>query len=90
MRAGKIQFYMRKDQVEKFNDIPNRYSSTSEVVINSENDTITIDGLPSNDEMVTGSEFFTLSPGDNTLEFAVSSWCAAPPTITVEYQERWL
>lgn len=90
MRAGKIQFYIRKDQVEKFNDIPNRYSPTSEVVINSENDTITIDGLPSNDEMVTGSEFFTLSPGDNTLEFAVSSWCAAPPTIMVEYQERWL
>lgn len=90
MRAGKVTFYIRKDQVEKFNDVPNRYSSGSEIAVNAESDTITIDGLPANDEIVTGSEFISLPPGDTKIEFAVSSWCTPVPTVTVEYRERWL
>lgn len=90
MQVGMHQFYMQKMNVEKWNDIPNRYAKGSEIVIDSETDTITNNGLPANDEMVKGSEFFILPPGKSKIEIATSSWCSPAPTVTVEYRERWL
>lgn len=81
----------RKLNVDKWKDEPNRYPNTSEVVVNCEEDSITVNGLPRNDEMVTGSAFYPLPPGETTdIEFYVSSWCKEPPEITVEYRKRWL
>ncbi len=91
MTVNKVgRFSATKHHVEKERDIPNRYQGNSEVVINCESDSITVRGLPRNDEMVTGSAFYPLSPGETDIEFYVSSWCKEPPEITVEYRKRWL
>ena len=79
-----------KLNVQNWKDDPNRYKAGSEIVIDTENDAITVDGLPRNDELVTGSEFFALPPGKTKVEFYASGWCKADPTISVEYRKRWL
>lgn len=85
---GKI--CVRKDNVNKWIGIPNRYGAGSQLVIDSETDTVTLNGLAANDEIVTGSEFPVLKPGANTIEVYPSSWVTTAPTVTVEYRERWL
>lgn len=88
MNVGKILGV--KNRVEKQRDVPNRYSAGSEVVVDCESDSITVRGLPRNEEMVTGSAFYPLPPGETDIEFYTSSWCKEPPEITVEYRKRWL
>lgn len=80
----------RKLNVDKWKDEPNRYPNTSEVVVNCEEDSITVNGLPRNEEMVTGSTFYPLPPGETDIEFYTSSWCHEQPEVTVEYRKRWL
>ena len=80
----------RKLNVDKWKDEPNRYPNTSEVVVNCEEDSITVNGLPRNEEMVTGSAFYPLPPGETDIEFYTSSWCHEQPEVTVEYRKRWL
>lgn len=88
--CGIGQYKGRKDNVNKIKDIPNRYSAGSEVVIDTESDTIKINGLPSNDEIVDGSTFAMLPIGGTDIEFYTSSWCKTLPTVSVEYRKRWL
>ena len=88
MNVGKILGV--KNRVEKQRDVPNRYSAGSEVVVDCESDSITVRGLPRNEEMVTGSTFYPLPPGETDIEFYTSSWCKELPEITVEYRKRWL
>lgn len=87
-RVGR--FYAKKLQVDKEEDAPNRYVEGSEIVIDCSADTIEIDGLPKNDELVTGSEFCALEPGTTTVEVYPSSWVTTMPTVTAEFYERWL
>ena len=84
------KFSATKNMVEQQKDIPNRYAAGSEVVVDTSDDSIMIDGLPHNDELVTGSEFAPLPVGTTAVEFYPSSWCTAAPTVTVEYRKRWL
>lgn len=80
----------QKSNVEKWKDVPNRYTAGSEVVVNTAADAITVNGLPRNDELVTGSVFAPLPPGETDVEFYPSSWCSANPTVAVEFKKRWL
>ena len=80
----------RKDYVNKLRDIPNRYAAGSEIVIDTESDSITVDGLPANDELVDGSEFSVFPVGETDIEFYTSSWCKSLPMVSVEYRKRWL
>jgi predicted phage tail component-like protein len=81
---------IRNDSAESIRDVPNRYGTGSEVVIDTESATIYVNGLPANNELVNGSTFVALKPGQNKIEFYNSSWAKSPPEITVEYKERWL
>ncbi|MBF0819133.1 distal tail protein Dit [Streptococcus acidominimus] len=80
----------RKDFVPVTRDIPNRYPIGSNVVLNSENDTITVDGLERIVDVVHGSTFLTIPPGKSTLEVYSSSWVRTKPTVKVEFEERYL
>lgn len=80
----------RKDYVNKIKDVPNRYAAGSEIVVDTSSDSIMVNGLPANDELVDGSEFATLPIGETDIEFYPSSWCQTKPTVTVEYRKRWL
>lgn len=80
----------RKDFVPTMGDVPNRYPIGSNVVLNSENDTVTVDGLEKIVDVVDGSSFLTIPPGNSQLEVYCSSWVKAKPTVKVEFKERYL
>ena len=80
----------RKDFVPVTKDIPNRYSIGSNVVVNCENDTVTVDGLERIADIVDGSTFPVIPTGNSKLEIYNSSWVGSKPTVTVEFEERWL
>lgn len=71
-------------------DIKNRYEKKSNIVIDNGSAEIFKNGLPKNNELIDGSKFISLKPGQNKIEFYASSWVKSKPTITVEYRERWL
>lgn len=71
-------------------DIKNRYEKNSNIVIDNGSAEIFKNGLPKNNELIDGSKFISLKPGQNKIEFYASSWVKSKPTITVEYKERWL
>ena len=80
----------RKDFVPAIGDVPNRYPIGSNVVLNSENDTVTVDGLEKIVDVVDGSSFLTIPPGNSQLEVYSSSWVKTKPTVKVEFKERYL
>ena len=80
----------RKDFVPVTKDIPNRYSTGSNVVVNCENDSVTVDGLERIADIVDGSTFPVIPTGNSKLEIYNSSWVGKKPTVTVEFEERWL
>ena len=80
----------RKDFVPAIGDVPNRYPIGSNVVLNSENDTVTVDGLEKVVDVVDGSSFLTIPPGNSQLEVYCSSWVKTKPTVKVEFKERYL
>lgn len=82
--------FYRKDFVSVTKDIPNRYPIGSNVVINSEDDTVYIDGIAKASEVVDGSKWPYLPPGTSQLEIYVSSFVRNKPTVTIGFEERWL
>lgn len=80
----------RKDFVQASRDIPNRYPIGSNVVINSEDDTVYIDGIAKAGEVVDGSQWPSIPPGESKLEMYFSSFIKKKPTVTIEFEERWL
>ena len=80
----------RKDFVPVFGNIPNRYPVGSNVVLNSENDTVTVDGIEKNTDVIQGSKFLSIPPGNSQLEVYYSSWVKTKPTVAVEFKERYL
>lgn len=80
----------RKDFVPVFGNIPNRYPVGSNVVLNSENDTVTVDGIEKNTDVIQGSKFLSIPPGNSQLEVYYSSWVNTKPTVAVEFKERYL
>lgn len=84
------ELYYRKDFVPGIGDVPNRYPIGSNVVLNSENDTVTVDGLEKIVDVVDGSSFLIIPPGNSQLEVYCSSWVKTKPTVKVEFKERYL
>lgn len=80
----------RKDFVQVSRDIPNRYAMGSTAVINSEDDTVYIDGIAKTGEVVDGSQWLSIQPGESKLEIYFSSFIKKKPTVTIEFEERWL
>ncbi len=80
----------RKDFVQVSRDIPNRYAMGSTAVINSEDDTVYIDGIAKTGEVVDGSQWLSIRPGESKLEIYFSSFIKKKPTVTIEFEERWI
>lgn len=80
----------RKDFVPTVGDVPNRYPIGSNIILNSENDTVIVDGIDKISDIVDGSKFLTIPPGESQLEVYVSSFVKNKPTVKVEFEERWL
>ena len=80
----------RKDFVNGTKDIPNRYVAGSTLVINSENDSVFLNNLPNLDQVVDGSLWPVIPPGKSEIEILQSSWAKKKPSVTIEFEERWL
>lgn len=80
----------RKDFVKASRDIPNRYPMGSNIILDSENDSVTVDGIERAADVVQGSKFLSIPPGKSQLEVYCSSWAKIKPTVTIEFEERWL
>ncbi|AXQ79422.1 phage tail protein [Streptococcus chenjunshii] len=79
-----------KDKMSVWEDVPNKFSPASEVVMNSENNSLSVDGIDKLALRVVGSEFMTIPPGTSELQFRQSSWNKTKPLIEVVFEERWL
>lgn len=80
----------RKDFIDTIEDIPNRYQNGSTVVADSEQDRILVDNLDKFSDRVHGSAWLKVPPGKSELEVFCSSWVKAKPTVTVNFEERFL
>ncbi|HEP1568297.1 phage tail protein [Streptococcus suis] len=83
-------FYYRKDHVSVAKDIPNRYPIGSTVVIDCEDDTITVDGMDRFGDRIQGSSWLKIPPGESELEIYCSSWIRNKPTVSIQFEERYL
>ncbi|HEL0778686.1 distal tail protein Dit [Streptococcus equi] len=84
-------FYYRKDKVPYDYNVPNAYGPGTEVVINSEDDTILVNNIPKANEAVDGFlSFPKIPPGKSQMEVYLSSWSTATPDITISFEERYL
>lgn len=84
------EIYYRKDFVNVIKDIPNRYPQGSVIVVDSEDDTVFVDGIDKFGDRVQGSGWLKIPPGNSQLEVYSSSWVATKPTVTVKFEERYL
>lgn len=80
----------RKDFVSVSKDLPNRYPIGSTIIVNNEEDTIMVDGINKFGDRVHGSSWIKLPPGKSRLEIYTSSWVQKKPTVSINFEERWL
>lgn len=73
-----------------FEDIPNRYIQGSNLVINSETDSVYLNDLPNLDQIVDGSIWPVIPPGGSNIEIVQSPWAKKKPSVTIEFEERWI
>lgn len=73
-------------------NLPNRFSAGSDVIITKENamNMIYRDGIQTLEDFITGSNFPYLVPGKNHIEFHYSPFTTVPPTITGTYEKRFV
>ncbi|MBJ6745201.1 phage tail family protein [Streptococcus sp. 121] len=85
------ELYFRMDFGNKFNQKPtNAFGQQSEVVINSEDDTVQLDGVMNANLLVDGAGFIRIPPGESELQFYASSWTKKMPRVKIRFRERWL
>lgn len=84
------ELMFRKDFVPSIGDVPNRYPIGSNLIVNSETDSVTLDGIERTVDVVDGSHWLAIPPGNSRLEVYCSSWIKTKPTIKVEFEERYL
>ena len=78
-----------KTNVEKWNDLPNRYASGDEVEINGDEGKIYVNGMARMGDEITGTTYFKAEPGTNKVEIYNSSW-AESVTVKATIREAWL
>lgn len=71
-------------------EAPNRYFEGSELIVNSENDSIQQNGIYDISQKTIGADFIKIPPGESELEIYVSSWSLDIPDISVKFEERYL
>lgn len=84
------EIFFEKRNVAVEEDIPNLFPIGSTLEINSENNTVVVDGIFKNDYFVDGSDFITIPPGKSKLYVSASSWIEQQPSVTINFEERWL
>lgn len=84
------ELYYAKTNNNHWEDAPNRFAAGSTVVINSENDNLILNNIYDLDQVVDGSLWPVIPPGKSEIEILQSSWAKKKPTVSIEFEERWL
>lgn len=83
------QVTYRKDNVDVWHDVPNRYGTGSKIIVNMNGkDTVVVNGMPAIQEKIKGTEPFSIPPGRSTLKILQSTWNTTPPIVQISYKER--
>ena len=80
----------RKDNIQKWEDIPNRYAKHSKFSIDSYYGTISIDGVSSANEKINGAKFLVFPPGESEIILSPSSWVTIAPDVEISWEENIL
>ena len=76
-------FWCRKDFVNTWNDLPNRYKNGSVVEIDMSSGDVSKDGISAITEVVNGTEPFSIPPGISQIKIIQSSWNNTPPDLSL-------
>ncbi|MDM7651123.1 phage tail family protein [Lactococcus lactis] len=84
------QINLTKNNVSVWKDVPNRYAANSEIKIDMGEGSILVNGISSLTEMVNGSNFFMIPPGETTIVTNPSNWVNHPLEIEYSWEENYL
>ena len=87
---GLREFYFHKQGVEKWKDVPNRYSAGDIITIDGDANKVYVKGMPRQSDEVRGTKYFKSSPGSTDVEIHCSSWVKSKPTVKAYIREAWL
>lgn len=82
--------WFRKDNVEKYRDVPNRYRAGDVVSIDGESTKVYVNGMPAKGDEITGTDYFKVPPGTTEVQFCYSSFSSPPPHIKAKMREVYL
>lgn len=78
-----------KVNVDKWRDVPNRYSKGTLARVDGEQQMFYVDGMKSIDDEIVGTQYFLAPPGETKVKFYVSSF-TEPPEIKAIIRKAWL
>lgn len=82
--------WFRKDNVEKYRDVPNRYRAGDVVSIDGESTKVYVNGMVAKGDEITGTDYFKVPPGITEVQFCYSSFSSPPPQIKAKIREVYL
>ena len=82
--------WFRKDNVEKYRDVPNRYRAGDVVSIYGESTKVYVNGMVAKGDEITGTDYFKVPPGITEVQFCYSSFSSPPPQIKAKIREVYL
>lgn len=82
--------WFRKDNVEKYRDVPNRYKSGDVVYIDGNDTAVYVNGMKRMEDEIRGSKHFLVPPGETEIQFSCSAFSSPPPTIKAKIREAYL
>lgn len=80
----------RKDNVDKYQDVPNRYRAGDVVSIDGESTKVYVNGMVAKGDEITGTDYFKVPPGITEVQFCYSSFSSPPPQIKAKIREVYL
>lgn len=79
-----------KMNVEKWRDVPNRYSDGDVVTIDGATTKIYRNGMNITGDEVTGAKYFSAPPGETKIQFSFSDFSNPKPTVKAKIREAYL
>ena len=89
-RLGLYKFYFHKMNVEKWKDVPNRYSSGDVLRIDGDASKAYVNEMIRQSDEVRGTTYFKAPVGESKVQFYCSSWVTEKPTIKAYIREAYL
>ena len=87
-----------KNHAQRYDLVPNKYGVGSEVIVDMYEGKISFiadpasskKGVSAEGDLINGSRYFTIPPGESKLEIHSSPFVDVAPDVTVEWEEAWL